>query len=235
LSLRSFDPIYDAHSFDLAFPFGSRPYLVPLAAGTLSPFGPQPGGRPVGAGDNSKDSSPERSVVTVDTDAISSRVVAVPVDEGRYYGLATVKGGLVWLHSRLSGVIGEGVADLDVDRTRPAFGRLVLRKRTVTTLASEVNWFAASGDGSRLVVRDGGDLRVMPADRKADNGSSDDVVTVDLSRARFLADPAALWAHGYDEAGRVLRRGFWTPGMSGVGRGGVPCSFPVLLSPVGSS
>ena len=57
LSRRTFDPIYDAHSFDLSFPFGARPYLVPLAAHTLSPFGPLPGGRPVGGGENSKDSS----------------------------------------------------------------------------------------------------------------------------------------------------------------------------------
>ena len=42
LSRRSFDPVYDAHFFDLSFPFGCRPYLVPLAAATPSPFGPQP-------------------------------------------------------------------------------------------------------------------------------------------------------------------------------------------------
>ena len=32
LSQRAFDPVYDAQTFDLSFPFGSRPYLVPLAA-----------------------------------------------------------------------------------------------------------------------------------------------------------------------------------------------------------
>ena len=85
LSRRTFDPVYDAHSFDLSFPFGARPYLVPLAAHTLSPFGPLPGGRPVGGGDNGKD-APERVRLTVDTDGISSRVVAVPVDEARYHG-----------------------------------------------------------------------------------------------------------------------------------------------------
>jgi tricorn protease len=50
LSARIFDPVYDAHFFDLSFPFGSRPYLVPLAADTPSPFAPLPEGRPVGNG-----------------------------------------------------------------------------------------------------------------------------------------------------------------------------------------
>ena len=235
LSLRTFDPIYDAHSFDLAFPFGSRPYLVPLAAGTLSPFGPQPGGRPVSTGENSKDSSSERIEVTVDTDSIASRVVAVPVDEGRYYALAAVKGGLVWLRSRLAGVLGEGAADLDDDRPRPALERFDLRKREVTQLAGEANWYVVSGDGSRLVVRDGSELRVVPADRKVDNGSSDEAVTVDLSRARYLADPAGLWAHAYEEAGRQLRRDFWTPDMSDVDWDGILGDYRPLLSRIGSS
>ena len=30
LSLRDFDPVYDAHFFDLTFPYGARPYLLPL-------------------------------------------------------------------------------------------------------------------------------------------------------------------------------------------------------------
>ena len=46
LSRRSFDPVYDAHFFDLAFPRGWRPYLVTLAAATPSPFAPQPGAGP---------------------------------------------------------------------------------------------------------------------------------------------------------------------------------------------
>ena len=103
LSLHDALPIYDAHFFDLSFPLGDRPYLVPLAAHTLSPFGPQPGGRPVGGGENSKDLWPERTPLTVDTDTISSRVVAVPVEEARYYSLAPVKGGLVWLRYPVAG------------------------------------------------------------------------------------------------------------------------------------
>ena len=48
----------------------------------------------MGGGENSKDSSSERSAAAVDTDGIAERVVSVPVDEARYFGLAEVKGGL---------------------------------------------------------------------------------------------------------------------------------------------
>jgi len=234
LSRRTFDPIYDAHSFDLSFPFGARPYLVPLAAHTLSPFGPLPGGRPVGGGDNSKDSS-ERVRLTVDTDGISSRVVAVPVDEARYYYLAAAKGGLLWLRYPLSGVLGEGTADPEDGHPSPALERFDLRKRESSVLANEVSWYAVSGDGARLVIAHHGDVRVAPADRKSDNGSSDDVVNVDLTRARFQADPAALWRHAYAEFGRLLRRDFWNTDMSGVDWDGVLDEYRFLLDRVRTS
>ena len=50
MSARVFDPVYDAHFFDLSFPYGSRPYLVALAADTPSPFAPLTAGRPPGDG-----------------------------------------------------------------------------------------------------------------------------------------------------------------------------------------
>jgi tricorn protease len=60
LSYRSFDPVYDAHSFDMSFPNGCRPFLVPLSARTPSPFGPSENGRPVGeSNDPAEDTDPE--------------------------------------------------------------------------------------------------------------------------------------------------------------------------------
>ncbi len=46
LSARTFDPLYDAHVFDLSFVAGVRPYLVPLASSTPSPFDAELEGRP---------------------------------------------------------------------------------------------------------------------------------------------------------------------------------------------
>ena len=177
ISRRSFDPVYDAQTFDLSFPFGSRPYLVPLAAQTPSPFGPLPGGRPVGQDppepDKDTSDSPERTEVSVDAEGLPGRVVGVPVIEARYSGLRATKGGLAWLREPVSGVLGEGSASAEDDAPRPVLERFDLRKREVTELAGELDWFDVSGDGTRLVVRDRDDLRVLPAEHIQDRGSGE--------------------------------------------------------------
>ncbi len=95
--------------------------------------------------------------------------------------------------------------------------RFDLARRKCTELVDELDWFTVSGDGTRLVLGDGDEVRVLPSERKQDgDDDTSDVVSVDLSRARFLADPAALWRHAYDEAGRLMRRDFWVPDMGGV-------------------
>ena len=234
ISRRSFDPVYDEQTFDMSFPLGSRPYLVPLAAETPSPFGPLPGGRPLGQDpsapdqDKDKDDDAERTEVSVDAEGISGRVVAVPVVEARYSGLRAVKGGLAWLREPVAGVLGEGVATPEDDAPRPVLERFDLLKREVTELVGALDWFDVSGDGTRLVVKDHDELLVLPSEHKEDHGSAESV-TVDLSRARFQADPVALWRHAFAEAGRLMRRDFWNPGMSGVDWDAVLDSYRPLL------
>jgi tricorn protease len=237
ISRRSFDPVYDEQTFDMSFPLGSRPYLVPLAAQTPSPFGPLPGGRPLGQDppapdkDKDKDDAPERTEVSVDADGISGRVVGVPVVEARYSSLRAVKDGLAWLREPVAGVLGEGVASPEDDAPRPVLERFDLRKREVAELVGELDSFDVSGDGTRLVVKDHDELRILPSEHKEDHGSSESV-TVDLSRARFQADPADLWQHAFAEAGRLMRRDFWNPGMSGVDWDAVLDSYRPLLDRV---
>jgi tricorn protease len=286
LSARVFDPVYDAHFFDLSFPYGSRPYLVPLAADTPSPFGPLTTGRPPGgsdkpdgppkppgpagsgepgagagtdaptaatptavaptavapaAGDTA--SSPDGDAdtagtdgpppVTVDVDGLASRVISVPAAEFRYRSLRAVAGGLAWLREPVIGVLGEGSATGDGSRPRPALERYDLGRRKVTELVSGLEWFAVSGDGEWLVVRDNGDLQVVPATRKADPDSGDSV-PVDLSRARFLADPVAEWRHAFGEAARYIRHDFWVADMAGVDWDGAAATYRPLLDRIGT-
>jgi tricorn protease len=240
LSRRSFDPVYDAHFFDLSFPYGARPYLVPLAADTPSPFGPLLDGRPVGPGgsgddhDGDDDSGPV--AVRVDTEAMSGRVVPLPVPESRYSSLAAVKGGLAWLREPLTGALGEGAADPDGSGSRAWLERFDLERRKCQRLVSELDWFEVSGDGTRLVVSDEGDLRVLPSEHKEDDSDEPgDTVSVDLSKARYLADPAVLWRHAFDEAGRVVRHDFWVADMAGVDWDAALSQYRPLLDRIANS
>src|SRR6202035_4122642 len=65
--------------------------------------------------------------------------------------------------------------------------------------------------------------------------SSDEAVSVDLTRARYLADPAALWAHALDETGRIIQRDYWAPDMSGVDWDGALDAYRPLLAKIRSS
>jgi len=240
LSVRSFDPVYDAQVFDLSFPYGCRPYLVPLAEATPSPFAPLPGGRPVsvghddgptpdGNGAGGDGSDREVTPVTVDAAGLAGRVVPIPVPESRYSGLRPVKGGLAWLRQPVTGDLGQGGARLGDDPPRPSLEYFDLAAQRCTELAEELDWFEASGDGSVLVVSDHGGLSVVPASRKPDPDNPADRVTVDKSRARYLADPAALWRNAYAEAGRFIAHDFWVPDLAEVDWDAVLESYRPLL------
>jgi len=254
LSMRDFDPIYDAHFFDLTFPYGARPFLLPLDAATPSPFAPELGGRPIGepadkpaagggsasAGDQAGDGGPGGGTdrvppVSVETTRMADRVVAVPVPEARYSRLRAVKDGLTWLRAPVTGELGIGGARPDDDAPRPALERFDFGRREVSELAGEVDWFEASGDGTRLVTSDHGRLTVIPADRKADDDNPDDKVEVDRTRARFLLDPAAMWRQAYAEAGRIVRHDFWVPDMADVDWDGVLDEYRPLLDRITTS
>jgi tricorn protease len=258
LSQRSFDPVYDTQSFDMSFPYGSRPFLVPLAAETPSPFGPLPAGRPLepgSGGGHGGSGEPDTSVgegtpgadgasdgrgrslgtaspadsgkrqdagptVDVDPDGITARIVPVPVPEARYSKLRAVANGLAWLHEPLSGVLGEGGASPDAPPRRASLEQFDLAKRECAELCAALDRFAVSGDGKWAVVQDHGEVRVIPADHKADDDGSESF-SVDLARARFREEPAQLWRCAYDEVGRIMRRDYWVPDMSGVDWDGV--------------
>ncbi len=244
LSTRTFDPVYDAHNFELAFPSGTRPYLVPLTVDTPSPFDPELDGRaPAGPDADKKDAAEKTSpdndapdakdtdtdkdkdkdkdkdtappVVRVDVAGLAERVVPVPVAAGLYEGLRTAKGGLLWMQRAISGVIGIDRAPGDKP-VRPALKRWDFDKRAVVDLLDELDDYQVSGDGTRIVVRDEDAFRVGPADRKIEHPEPGEIVEVDLDRIRLAVDPGAEWRQMTVETWRLMRDHFWVPDMAGV-------------------
>ncbi|MFI8168100.1 S41 family peptidase [Streptomyces sp. NPDC085931] len=216
LSWRGFDPVYDVHTGDLSFPLGCRPYLVPLSSATPSPFAVNPEGRPAAGGLDpvEDDGNGESGAVTVEAEGLESRVTPFPVAASKYSALHPVAGGgLVWLRWPISGALGETFANPDDTSGRPTLEHFALTKAKKSELAQQLDWFAVSGDGSRLVVVDEGELRAVPANEP---GDSDSTVWIDARRILHTVDPAAQWRQAYDEAGRLIRAHFWDPGMCGI-------------------
>ncbi|GEL20277.1 S41 family peptidase [Pseudonocardia asaccharolytica] len=249
LSLRSFDPIYDEHSFDLSFPAAWRPFLVPLAARTPSPFGASPDGRPVSAESEGRDDlpatepdgaaekAPDTVAVVVDVEGLAARVVPIPVAEGRLSGLGAGKDCLLWFRSPVAGVLGEGRAITGDNGPRPVLERYDLVRRKLDTIVDPVSGYEVSGDGTRLVVRDEDTLRVLRTDRSGSGAPSDsdaDEFEVDLRRVRIMVDPVAEWRQMFDEAGRLMRDHFWVEDMAEVDWAGELARYRPLVEAVGS-
>ena len=238
-----------------------RPFLVPLAAPHARPVRREPGRaarlarrrdgrrpamrpspttvrggrrerrrRPMkSAKDADKDAPPE---VVIDVDGLADRVVPIPVGEGRYSGMGAAKGCLLWYRSPVEGVLGDRPRRTTRSRTARSSSATTWCARKLDVIADPVSRYAVSGDGTRLVVRDGETLRVLrvgplrvdarrtratPTSSRSTPGGI--VVTV---------DPAAEWRQMYDEAGRLMRDHFWVDDMAGVdwagGAGPVPAA-----------
>ncbi|MGK3940872.1 S41 family peptidase [Streptomyces caeruleatus] len=236
LSWRGFDPVYDVHTGDLSFPLGCRPYLVPLSSATPSPFALNPEGRPAAGGlDPVEDRSGENGdggTVTVELEGLESRVTPFPVPASKYSALHPVAGGgLVWLRWPISGALGETFVNPDDTSERPTLEHFSIGKAKKTELVEHLDWFAVSGDASRLVLVDEGDLRATPA---TESGDSDSTVWIDLRRILHEVDPPAEWRQSYEEAGRLIRSYFWEPGMCGIDWDAVLDQYRPLLERIAS-
>ncbi|MFD3529972.1 S41 family peptidase [Streptomyces sp. NPDC058664] len=216
LSWRGFDPVYDVHTGDLSFPLGCRPYLVPLSSATPSPFALLPDGRPAAGGLDPADDDTDTGdgTVTVEIEGLAERVTPFPVAASKYSALHPVSGGgLVWLRWPISGALGETFANPADTSGRPTLEHFSIVKARKSELAKDLDWFSVSGDGTRIVVADEGELRAVPA---TEPGDGDSTVYLDLRRILHEADPGAEWRQAFDEAGRIVRAYFWEPGMGGV-------------------
>ncbi|MFJ5957931.1 S41 family peptidase [Paenarthrobacter sp. NPDC092416] len=214
LSNRSFDPVYDGHSFDLSFPSPIKPYLVALAADTPSPFGPSVDTLAEPATTKAKDDDGDVPAVRVDAEGLAHRVIAVPVPQGNYSDLSAADGALLWLDTELSGVTGEGKGTLQDKKTAPSLVRYDLAKRKQSTLVAAVDSYRLSADRKRIVFTLEKQITSVPADSKVDEESGEQV-KVDLNRIRVTLDPVAAWGQAFDEAWRLQRDFFWTADMAG--------------------
>ncbi|WP_104179426.1 S41 family peptidase [Arthrobacter sp. B0490] len=239
LSDRSFDPVYDTHRFDLSFPASTKPYLVALAVGTPSPFGPSaaPAGA-TGAGDDvtagtdgAREGSPAR--VVVDAALLMARTIPLPVAQGTYDDLRAVDGGLLWTAGDIGGVTGDGRASSSAVAPARRLERFDVARRSVEVLATEVDAYEVSRDGATAVFTSGGKVTAVPTDGKAE-ADSPKRVDVALERIRVTLDPVSVWRQAFEEAWRLQRDFYWTEDMAGVDWDGVRERYLPIVDRLGT-
>ena len=234
LSNRAFDPVYDPHQLDLGFLPGVRPYLVTLLATTSSPFGPERSGGPAepegpGRGPAAASTDTEPPPVGLDVDGLAERIVAFPVQAGRYAKLRAATGGVVWLELPLAGELGEAMIGADEEQpTRLIRYDLARRRRSVEVGA--LDDYTISADGARLAYRTGESLEIKPTGEP--DGAA---VSVDLDRIEVTVEPPAEWRQMYHEAWRLMRDNFWRADMAGVDWAAAGDRYRPLLDRIGSA
>ncbi|MCY0898440.1 MAG: PDZ domain-containing protein [Firmicutes bacterium] len=217
ISQRVFKPVWDNMKFDLGFPKGEIPCVIPLASDTASPFIPAP--RPLVPEEPKQDApSDERPLTQIDLDHIADRVLAFPVAESRYHQLAAGPQVVYWTRR-------EPTSDMDDSLSSgppPARYQLVRFDLTALkeeTLHDKITSFQLSRNRQVMAVRIGNQLRVIKAGDKIDSKDDKpgrDSGVVDFGRFPVTVEPLAEWYQMQREAWRWMREMFWTPDMSDV-------------------
>jgi tricorn protease len=221
LSVRTFDPVYDAVQFELSFPRAARPYLIALQADQRPPFDAPPKGLKEDERAGKQDKHEALLPLRVDLPGIERRVAAFPVAEGRFGQIAGASGNKVlWTVLPIPGAHGRG-------GHKESPGRLEMfdfESMRAEVLLEKADNFVLAADHATLIVRDGKRLRAIRADRKPDPKSSAPASDepsrktgwIDLARIRLSVDPRREWRQMLREVWRLQRDQFWVADMSGL-------------------
>jgi len=248
LSARVFDPVYDGLYFDLGFPRGSRPYLVPLRRDLVSPFsaaqreprGPEGAGngdaKPGPAGKAAADGKPPK--VAIQLEGIEDRIVPFPIPEGRYTAIQGAPGRALFSSLPVEGSLDQAWWEEGEPAAKQKLEAWDFEKDKCDLVLGGVTDFTVCRDGTTLAVRVGNRVRALPASVRSDGLPKGDEPGrasgwVDLDRARVEVVPAEEWRQMFREAWRLQRDHFWTPDMSGVDWQGVHDRYHPLVDRVG--
>ncbi len=241
LSLRTYDPVYDVIQFGLGFPRGVRPYLVTLKADEPTPLLPsprplegKPGGATLGnnpwevagktkewAGGSEGKKGPKRATkVSIDFDGIGTRVLAIPMPEGRYDDLQAGAGRIFVRSQPIEGSLGMSWGDMEPP-SKSTIEYYDLTEMRGGTFAGKVTSFSITADLKTLVYRSGRRLRATSASGEPGKLPPGDEAGrktgwIDLTRIRAEVRPGDEWRQMLIEAWRLQRDQFWVPDLSKV-------------------
>jgi tricorn protease len=207
LSSRTLNPVWDVLQFELSFPKVALPCLVTLRKDTPSPF--------LETASDEKDNGPKDKdfKIEIDFDGISSRILAFPVQEGRYSAISGLKKKALWLSFPVKPAPTNRMPESAPEGTLEAFD---FKKLKLETLGGGISGYRLSADRSQALLFASRRLRVLKTGEKFDDegAKARNGGWVDLQRLKVLIEPEAEWKQMLHEAWRLQRDHFWRADMS---------------------
>lgn len=184
---------------------------------------------------NGKDEPPP---IKIDLDGIERRIVALPVEEGKYGRILGLPGGRVlFTKYPISGSLGNSWRISD--SAKGTLEMYDLKNKRQERWLDEVTDFSLSASGKSLIYRIGSRIRVVdPAGKPSADAAKEPPGVrsgwLDLERVRISVDPPSEWRQMFREAWRLQRDHFWTEDMSGVAWDQVHDRYEPLLARIAS-
>ncbi|HET9304599.1 MAG TPA: PDZ domain-containing protein [Candidatus Sulfotelmatobacter sp.] len=169
--------------------------------------------------DKDKDKKEEPVVVKIDIDAISQRILSLPIPAKNYMNLLPGKTGILFL-SEGPTVLTED----DFPNTSQTIQKFDLSKRKVDKVLEDVNDIAVSFDGEKLLYRKADAwATASPDDTPGGGGGGGGGGTpkpgfgpLKLEGWEVYVEPRAMWKQIYNETWRIERDFFYDPHYHGL-------------------
>jgi tricorn protease len=219
---QSFTPVYGDMDDTWIYPNSTGIYALTLRADTLSPIAP--GSDEESIADKEEDKKNKGSKentgksVDIDFEGIEERVVRLPVKPGNFGTLNTVEDSVVYLRFPRAGAGEHGMSNGTLQFYHLPHG-------AEKTAIPNIDDYALSSDGSKVIYRTGGDYGIVEMGEGKNNSQG----RVDISKLKAVIDPRLEWRQIYNDAWRVQRDFFYDPKMHGVDWDAVKVRYEKLL------
>jgi tricorn protease len=181
--------------------------------------------------DKDKDKKEEPVVVKIDMEGIGQRILALPIPAKNYSNLLSGKSGILFLAEAPLVVTEE-----DFPNINQTIQKFDLSKRKVDKLIDEVNDFAVSFDGEKILYRKGDTWTTVSTDDSPAGGGppKPGFGPLKLDGWEVYVEPRAMWKQIYNETWRIERDFFYDPHYHGLDLDKVKKKYAPYLDGVAS-
>jgi tricorn protease len=211
-------------------PVSSAVYVAVLSRATGSPTEPRSDEEPVSSDEPQTGATPHPEAakknaapgVTIDVDGISQRILALPIEEANYVGLAAGSAGQLYLVAQPLASVSAGPPPLSVSH-------FDLSARKTMPLLDGASSFGLSFNGQKMLYEKGTSWFVAPANAAPKPGEG----VLALDTMETYVDPRLDWRQMYRETWRIERDFFYDPHYHGLNIRAAEQRFEPYLAGIG--